>query len=144
MTLRAAIPADAPAIAAILGGWVHETPWMPKLHTPEEDRWFAGHLIATQAVTVLDLPPVAGFLARDGGVISALYLSPAARGQGHGARLLAAARADCEVLTLWTFQANAGARRFYARAGFVEVAMTDGAGNDEGLPDVQMRWERAP
>lgn len=142
MTLRPATPDDAPAIAAILVGWVQETPWMPKLHTPEEDRWFAGHLIATQEVTVLVLPEVAGFLARAGEDISALYLSAGARGQGHGSRLLAAAMAGRERLGLWTFQANAGARRFYARAGFREVAMTDGAGNDERLPDVQMQWER--
>jgi len=28
------------------------------------------------------------------------------------------------------------------RAGFQEVGRGDGADNDEGLPDVQMVWER--
>ena len=43
-------------------------------------------------------------------------------------------------LTLWTFQANDGARRFYAREGFREVEFTDGAGNAEKLPDVRLEW----
>jgi hypothetical protein len=43
---------------------------------------------------------------------------------------------------LWTFVANAGARRFYAREGFVEARRTEGE-NEEGLPDVLLTW-RAP
>jgi putative acetyltransferase len=44
-------------------------------------------------------------------------------------------------LSLWTFQANEGARRFYAREGFAEVRMTEGD-NEEGLPDVLLEWVR--
>ena len=40
---------------------------------------------------------------------------------------------------LWTFVANAPARRFYAREGFVEVRRTGGE-NEEGLPDVLLKW----
>jgi len=32
------------------------------------------------------------------------------------------------------------ARRFYGREGFVEVEHTDGAGNEEGEPDVRLEW----
>ena len=31
---------------------------------------------------------------------------------------------------------------FYVREGFTEVELTDGAGNDEGLPDVRLVWHR--
>ena len=83
-----------------------------------------------------------GFLARDGEMIHALYLRPKARRRGFGKALLDQAKAETPRLTLWAFQANAQARRFYAREGFAEVEETDGAGNDEKLPDVRLTWER--
>lgn len=140
--LSDARPADAPALARILGDWVAETDWMPRLHSAEEDARFLGHLIATQTVRVAwrgDQPQ--GFLSRAGAEISALYVARAARGQGIGARLLAGAMAEPR-LTLWTFQANAGARRFYRRHGFVEIEQTSGEGNEERLPDVRLEWQR--
>ena len=36
-------------------------------------------------------------------------------------------------IQLWTFQSNAGARRFYARHGFAEVEQTNGD-NEEQAP----------
>lgn len=44
-----------------------------------------------------------------------------------------------EGLDRWTFAANAGARRFYERHGFVAIAVTDGD-NEEGAPDVRYHW----
>ena len=84
---------------------------------------------------------VAGFLAVDGeGFVAGLYVAGPARGQGVGTALVEAAKAARpEGLTLWTFVANAGARRFYARHGFVEAGRTDGE-NDEGLPDIRFDW----
>lgn len=38
--------------------------------------------------------------------------------------------------------ADLPARAFHARMGFTEIARTDGTGNDEGLPDVQLEWRR--
>ena len=63
-----------------------------------------------------------------------------ARGRGVGKALLDTAKARSDRLELWCFQANAGARRFYAREGLAEVERTDGAGNDEKLPDVRLVW----
>jgi GNAT superfamily N-acetyltransferase len=45
-----------------------------------------------------------------------------------------------DPLWLWTFQANAGARRFYERNGFAPVEFTDGAANEEHEPDVRYEW----
>lgn len=137
--LREAGAQDAEAVAQVLGDWCREVDWMPKLRTREEDLWFAGHLIESQVVRLGFAGGGMGFLARQGGQISALYLSPAARGRGVGKALLTEAKVVGH-LTLWCFQANLGARAFYAREGFREVEFTQGAGNDERLPDVRLEW----
>lgn len=138
-----ATPADAAAMGAILSDWTCETPWMPRLHSREEDRGFCLHLIGLGGVRLLRGPGgIAGWLARQGEEIPALYVAQGRRGEGHGTRLLDDAKAlSPGRLAVWTFQANAGARRFYARAGFAEVELTDGTGNDEGLPDVRLVWK---
>ncbi len=140
--IRSATEADAPAIAAILGGWCRDTAWMPKLHSAAEDLGFARHLITTELTRVVAKPHVLGFLARKGCEITALYLAPTARGMGHGAALLAEAKSACPELTLCTFQANTAAQRFYARLGFVEIARSDGRNNDEPLPDIRLFWRK--
>lgn len=139
MTLRPATPDDAPALARTLGDWVREAGWMPVLHRREEDEGFLRHLIATTQVTVAEDGAPLGFLSRDGEEVRALYLAPAARGQGWGRRLLDGAKAASPRLRLWTFEANGRARAFYAREGFREVRRT-GGDNEEGLPDLLLAW----
>ncbi len=140
--IRAAQPLDAGRIGAILSGWVDQTPWMPRLHSRAEDVAHAADLIDRGWVRVAAFGRVAGFLARDDRVIHALYLAPEARGQGIGKALVDDAKAQVPALTLWTFQNNTRARAFYEREGFAEAARTDGAGNDEGLPDIRYDWHR--
>ncbi|MFM2354976.1 MAG: hypothetical protein RLZZ528_712 [Pseudomonadota bacterium] len=142
--LAPATPGDAAALGAILSDWIDATGWLPRLHTRDEDRGFVAHLIAAhQVIVARDGGGPAGFIVIDGTTISALYLAQAARGRGIGAQLLSAAKSGRETLSLWTFQANAGARRFYLREGFREVEWTDGAGNEALLPDVRLEWRRA-
>ncbi|MEO6301422.1 MAG: GNAT family N-acetyltransferase [Paracoccaceae bacterium] len=140
MRLRDATVADAPALARVMGDWIRDTPWMPKLHTKAQDLIFVKQLITTRVVRMEDSG--LGFLARQDGEVDALYLAPHARGQGLGKALLDEAKAAEEMLTLWAFQANEGARRFYAREGFIEAFMTNGDGNLRGLKDVRLVWER--
>ena len=141
--LAPAKPRDATALACILADWIDETPWMPDIHTPNEDRDFLTYLIReTEVIMPRTLLGPQGFMARDGAEIHALYLVPGVRGQGIGKRLLDQAKSKSPELTLWTFQANLPARRFYAREGFREVRQTNGAGNDEKLPDVRLAWQR--
>ncbi|SLN60159.1 putative acetyltransferase [Roseivivax jejudonensis] len=143
--LRPARPTDAGGIAAILSDWTDSTPWVPRVQSRAEDLALAGAMVERGWVTLADTgaehAAIAGFIARDAETVHALYVAPWARGHGLGARLLDGAMATAPHLTLWTFEANLSARRFYARQGFVEVARTDGA-NDEGLPDIQYRWNR--
>ncbi len=85
---------------------------------------------------------VVGFLARDGAEVVALYVARGARGQGVGKALMARAKRRSPRLALWTFQFNHAAQVFYEAQGFLEIARTGGAGNDEKLPDIRYAWER--
>ncbi|MGR3453659.1 N-acetyltransferase family protein [Pseudooceanicola sp.] len=141
--LRPARPLDAGAMAGILSGFIDETEWMPRIHSRAEEVAFADTLIDRGWTTVaIHGGRVAGFLAQAGEEIHALYLAPGARGLGIGTRLLGAAKAGNARLSLWCFQANRTAREFYRARGFHEMTRTDGTGNDEGLPDIRLVWER--
>jgi GNAT superfamily N-acetyltransferase len=116
---------------------------MPRIHTRAEDVAHAGELIARGWVTVaVDGGAVVGFAACDGGDLDALYVADAARGRGVGSVLLKYLQDHHPHLHLWTFQANRRAQAFYKRHGFAEVLRTDGADNDEGLPDIRLAWQR--
>lgn len=141
MRLRSAVPEDAPALARVLGDWVRETGWMPVLHSREEDIGFLGHLIGTKGVTVAEDRGPVGFLALEGEEVRALYLAPGARGRGTGKALLDAAKAGRGRLSLWAFEANGRAVAFYEREGFRVAERTNGARNEEGLPDLRLVWE---
>lgn len=77
---------------------------------------------------------------RDGSV-EQLYLEPGWTGRGIGSVLIGLAKERRPAgLELWTFQVNAGARRFYERHGFRVAEITDGSANEERQPDVRYVW----
>jgi GNAT superfamily N-acetyltransferase len=144
IALELATPADAPPIAAIVNRWIDATDWVPRVDSPGVvEAHLREEVLARQTCWVaVHGGPICGFLALDAEdcLVTSLYLSPAVRGGGVGKALLDQAKAECpQGLGLWTFVANTGARRFYEREGFREVARTDGD-NDEGLPDILLRW----
>lgn len=145
LSLRLAGAADADAIAALFSRSFRTLRFLPELHTVAEDRWFIGNVILAQCeVTVAEAGGrLAGFLARHDDEIRLLYVEPGGFGRGTGSRLIEAAKAcGLPALELWCFQANERARRFYEARGFVPVRFTDGADNEEKMPDVRYRWER--
>ena len=143
IALRPARSTDAGKVGGILTEFAATTDWMPKLHTGAEDIAHAGAMIKRGWVTVAEANgKVIGFVACDGADLNALYVAGAARGEGAGTALLRFVMGQYDRLSLWTFQANAGAQRFYLRHGFVEVLRTDGATTDEKLPDVRFEWQR--
>lgn len=142
MAIRPARPEDAPACAAILNAWIDEMPWMPRVHPHEDvEPHYREFFLRNREVTVADDGATVGYLALDveQGFITSFFLKAAARGAGVGKRLLDDAKAGAEVLQLWTFAANEGARRFYEREGFAEADGSDGD-NEEGTPDILNKW----
>ena len=84
---------------------------------------------------------VVGLMVLAGDLLSQLYLDPDWRGRGIGDQFVALAKERSpRGLSLWTFQVNKPAHRFYERHGFVEAERTDGSGNEEREPDVRYVW----
>nr|WP_237212549.1 GNAT family N-acetyltransferase [Ruegeria lacuscaerulensis] len=124
-------------------GFARDNDWMPELHSCAETIAFCGWMIDQGWVTVAETNTgVVGFLALKGDEIHSLYLTPSECGQGIGQRLLDQAKSRQAQLSLFAFQANHGACRFYEHNGFAEVARSDGAENDENLPDIKYVWQR--
>jgi ribosomal protein S18 acetylase RimI-like enzyme len=134
--LRRAVMSDATAIARVLRRSLDSLGWMPKLHTAKEDLAFIRQVVLpNQIVTVAEAErEIVGFIAVHDTWIDLLYIDPAWTGRGVGSRLLA--KADLAEAKLYCFQANLGARRFYERHGFRAAALSGGARNEEGLPDI--------
>ena len=143
MALSPATPEDAPPLARILGDWLRNAGWIPVLHDRGADLGFVSRMIASHRVLVARDPAPLGFIAVKQGDIAGFYICDSHRSRGVGKTLLDAMKVDEPRLALWTFQANTRAIAFYTREGFAEVARTDGAGNEERLPDVRMIWRRA-
>lgn len=84
---------------------------------------------------------VIGFALTHGAWLDMLYVLPEHSGQGVGAALLEVVkRRHPAGFALWVFETNELARRFYRSHGLVELERTDGAGNEEGQPDIRMAW----
>jgi len=140
MDIDSVRPEDAERLAAIFTSARRTAmPWLPELHTEEEDRAFIGERVMADCELLVarrEARP-AGFLALKDDMVEHLYVAPEAQRQGIGTALLEAAKARRpDGLRLWTFQRNAGAAAFYARQGFTEVMRTDGSDNEEREPDV--------
>jgi chorismate mutase/GNAT superfamily N-acetyltransferase len=147
LTLRPAGPEDAVAIADLYtAARVAAVPQMPPArHTNAEDReWMAARLAGgDHEAWVATLPDgrIAGYALLSPVWLDHLFIEPDLRGSGIGTVLLDLVKSlRPHGFSLWVFESNAGARRFYARHGLVELERTDGSANEEQAPDVRMAW----
>jgi putative acetyltransferase len=143
-TLRRATAFDADAIANVYYTSFRLLTFLPMLHTIEENRRFIANVILKECeVTVAeDESGIVAFLARQGEEVRLLYTRSDRIGSGAGTQLIDAAKASgIGALELWCFQANERARRFYEARGFHAIRFTDGAQNEERMPDFRYRWE---
>lgn len=134
---------DAAACAEILNEWIDETVWMPRYHTATEvAQHYHDDVIRDRLVLLIEEEArIEGFLALSTSrMVTAFHIARRARRKGYGRMLLDQAKTlSPQGVTLWTFVANNGARRFYLREGFSELRRTEGD-NEEGLPDILFGW----
>jgi ribosomal protein S18 acetylase RimI-like enzyme len=115
------------------------------LHTPDEDLAFHRDQVIPNCECwgLFDGDLLLGFIAILPGWIDHLYVEPALHRCGIGSQLIAFAQARQSELRLYTFQSNARGRAFYEHHGFVIEELTDGARNDEKMPDITYLWRQA-
>jgi GNAT superfamily N-acetyltransferase len=140
--VRRATPADAEEAAAVFTASFASMTFVPKLHTAEEDKVFVRTLIDTKETWVAEREGrITGIAAIDGGWLEQLYVHPSRHNSGTGSKLFTTlTERHPNGFQLWTFQANAGARRFYERHGCALVRLTDGQDNEEKTPDALYVW----
>ena len=147
VTIRPAVAADASAVADVYLASFHATYDFPLAHTDDQVRgWIREAVIANGSTWVA--------VDADGAVVAMmvvapdeldqLYVRPDRLGEGVGRRLLDRAKEQSPAgLSLYTFQVNERARRFYERNGFIAEWFGDGSANEEGQPDVRYEWRPA-
>jgi len=117
-------------------------PGLAEPHSDEETfEWMRNVVFPRHSVWLAVLrDEIVGFAARDGAWLTQLWVKPGWTGHGIGQQLLDATMDDAAKVTAtlrcYTFQRNAGARRFYERNGFVVKTLGDGSNNEEHEPDV--------
>ena len=145
VVLRRAMAEDAGAVADVYLGSFKGTYSFPLAHTDEEVRdWIRDVVIPTREtwVAVAATGPVVGMMVLEDTELDQLYVAPGWLGLGIGSRFVELAkRLRPRGLSLYTFQVNQRARRFYERHGFAVVDENDGSRNEEHQPDVRYAWQ---
>jgi GNAT superfamily N-acetyltransferase len=146
VAIRRAGAADAPAVAEVyIASHRAAAQFVPTIHSDDETRaWIDGYLLPTLEVWVAvdrAASAIVGMMALDGNAIDQLYIAPGWQRRGIGGDFIALAKRERPAhLTLYTFQKNTPARRFYEARGFSAIEFTDGARNEEREPDVLYKW----
>jgi GNAT superfamily N-acetyltransferase len=144
--IRTGNKSDAIACVDILRTWAAETPWMAELDDlkPMQDFWI--DIFEHDLVWVAEgQGRILGFCTR--GIedvpdnIGALYVVSELRSSGIGRRLLDKAKENRDWITVWAYEKNVDALRFYKREGLVEVSREVEEGSN--LMNIEHRWVRA-
>ncbi|MFF7131616.1 GNAT superfamily N-acetyltransferase [Streptomyces sp. SAI-126] len=144
VVIRRATAADASAAAEVyLRSFTAALPTVTRPRSDDEVRAYIRDVVVPLRETWVAVAEeqVVGLMVLADDLVSQLYLDPDWRGRGIGDRFVALAKERSpQGLSLWTFQVNKPAHRFYERHGFVEAERTDGSGNEEREPDVRYVW----
>ncbi|MBM7653540.1 GNAT family N-acetyltransferase [Neobacillus cucumis] len=111
-------------------------------HSLKSHIYFLNHILPGQFQIDLALieERVVGMIAYNETEISQLYVHIDYQGIGIGQTLLNKAKAlSSGKLTLYTFEVNKNAQRFYEKNGFEIIGR--GHQNEENLPDIQYEWK---
>ncbi len=116
-------------------------PYLPNLHTNEEDLAYFGSVVEKSTVYVArENDRIVAFCAFRTVWVDHLYILPEYAGRGIGRALMSKGRAAHPRLQLWVFQRNEAAAAFYKAMGFTLVKLTDGTDNEEREPDALYQW----
>jgi GNAT superfamily N-acetyltransferase len=140
--IRRARPEDAETVVRIFRESRAEAmPWLPVLHTAEEDLVYFRGALAGEAYVFEAEGRVVGYAALRGDELHDLYVAPEAQRQGVGSALFRRVQEERPAgFHFWAFRDNTRARRFYEARGCRVIRETDGADNEEQLPDVLYEW----
>jgi GNAT superfamily N-acetyltransferase len=145
--IRQARLEDADSIARIFcDSRAEAMPWLPVLHPPEDVRdFYAGRLLDDELYVLERDGEVLGWALLAGDELDGFYIAPEAQRQGVGAELFR----HVQILRpdrfgFWVFRDNDRARRFYESHGARCLYETDGATNEEGVPDARYEWRPSP
>lgn len=140
--IRSGQQCDVAACVDILRDWAAETPWMVELDERQSMQAFWSDLFKTDRVWIAEVGDrVVGFCTRDDDNIGALYVAGEVRSTGIGKRLLERAKADRDWITVWAYEQNEQALRFYRREGLVEICREIETGSN--LMNIEHRWTRS-
>jgi ribosomal protein S18 acetylase RimI-like enzyme len=112
-----------------------------EIHSFENHVYFLNQILPEQFQIDLALidEKVVGMIAYNEREISQLYIHIDYQGIGIGHTLLDKVKAQSSGrLTLYTFEINENAQRFYEKHGFEIIGR--GHENEENLPDIQYEW----
>jgi ribosomal protein S18 acetylase RimI-like enzyme len=112
-----------------------------EIHSFENHLYFLNNILSEQYEIDLALidDKVVGMIAYDKKEISQLYIHIDYQGIGIGQTLLEKVKEQSSGrLTLYTFEVNENAQRFYKKNGFKIIGR--GHENEENLPDIQYEW----
>lgn len=141
ISIRKMTEKDAAEVASFYEDIRRDT--VPIIHTPDAvANWLIEHRISRGSSYIAETQgQIVGWVDVIENDLDQLYCRRGSTGKGIGLQLLNFAKqVSPNGLELFTFQVNQGARKFYAREGFVEVSYGDGTNNEEGHPDVKMIW----
>jgi GNAT superfamily N-acetyltransferase len=145
VTIRRARPGDSSEMAEVwIRSYAAALPTVRRAHTDDEVReWFASVVVPQhEAWVAVDRRRVVGLLVLVEAEIEQLYLAPEWGGNGIGDRFIELAKQRRPGgLSLWTFQVNKPAQRFYERHAFVPTERTNGSANEEHEPDIRYKWD---
>lgn len=135
---------DAPSVVEIFNQARAAMTYLPIVHTPTEITNFFTSLVKKGDIWIAKFEDtVVGFMEVKDGWLHHLYISPSFQNKGIGKQLLDKAKSISPAeVSLWVFEENTGAIRFYEKAGFVlqEKRSQEQTTNEENLPDRRYTW----
>ncbi len=140
-TVRSIVSGDAAAVADVFRrSRAAAMPWLPVLHSPDEDdAFFAREVASSLGWVAIAEGGIVGFALARAGWLNHLYVMPEWHGRGISSELLRRVQESHPGATrLWAFQRNSPAIEFYEHRGFVVAECTDGSANEEREPDARL------